>query len=51
MKSAKTILPAALYFEKKDELIEELKKNPLNNTTVLIKASRGIGLETVLDFI
>jgi len=51
MKSAKAILPAALYFEKKDELIEELKKNPLNNATVLIKASRGIGLETVLDFI
>jgi UDP-N-acetylmuramoyl-tripeptide--D-alanyl-D-alanine ligase len=51
MKSAKAVLPDALYFEKKEQLIDELKKNPLSNATVLIKASRGIGLETVLDFI
>jgi len=51
MKSAKAVLPDALYFENKEQLIDELKKNPLTNATVLIKASRGIGLETVLDFI
>ena len=51
MKSTKEVLPDALLFEKKEQLIEELKKNPLSNSTVLIKASRGIGLETVLDFI
>jgi UDP-N-acetylmuramoyl-tripeptide--D-alanyl-D-alanine ligase len=51
MKSAKAVLPSALHFEKKEDLIDSLKKNPLNNVTVLIKASRGIGLETVLDFI
>lgn len=51
IKSAKTVLPDALHFETKERLIDELKTNPLTSATVLIKASRGIGLETVLDFI
>jgi UDP-N-acetylmuramoyl-tripeptide--D-alanyl-D-alanine ligase len=48
---AKNEYPQAFYFENKELLIEELKNNPLRDATVLIKASRGIGLETVLDFI
>ena len=48
---AKEEFPLSNYFEKKELLIEELKKNPIQQATVLIKASRGIGLETVLEFI
>jgi UDP-N-acetylmuramoyl-tripeptide--D-alanyl-D-alanine ligase len=51
MKSAKEVLPAARYFERKEQLAEELKKNPILDSTILIKASRGIGLETIVDVI
>ncbi len=49
--SAKTELPEALHFESKELLIEELKKNPIQESTILVKASRGIGLETILDYL
>lgn len=49
MYSAQQEFPNAILFEKKDDLISELKKNPIQNSTVLVKASRGIGLETVVD--
>jgi len=39
----------SLYFKTKAELADYLTTNPLTNTTVLIKASRGIGLETLVD--
>ncbi|HTF19249.1 MAG TPA: UDP-N-acetylmuramoyl-tripeptide--D-alanyl-D-alanine ligase [Chryseolinea sp.] len=51
MRSAKEEYPDALLFETKDALIEELKQHPLKDATVLVKASRGIGLETVVEFI
>lgn len=51
MKSAKSEYPEALLFESKDLLTEELKKNPIRNSIVLVKASRGIGLETIVDLI
>jgi len=51
MKAAKEEFQEALHYETKDLLIEELKRNPLKDSTILIKASRGIGLETVLEFI
>ncbi len=51
MKSAKTVIPAAHYFEKKELLIEELKKNPIHDSTILVKASRGIGLETIVEYL
>ncbi|MDH5368015.1 MAG: UDP-N-acetylmuramoyl-tripeptide--D-alanyl-D-alanine ligase [Cyclobacteriaceae bacterium] len=41
----------AIYFEDKDDLNKELKKKNYKNTLILLKASRGIGLETVLDSI
>lgn len=50
-KSALEELPDAHYFETKQPLIDELKNRPIQEATVLIKASRGIGLESVLDFI
>lgn len=49
--SAKAELPEALHFESKTLLIEELKKSPISNSTILVKASRGIGLETILDYL
>ncbi|MEO7990528.1 MAG: UDP-N-acetylmuramoyl-tripeptide--D-alanyl-D-alanine ligase [Chryseolinea sp.] len=49
--SAKSELPEALHFESKALLIEELKKSPISNSTILVKASRGIGLETILDYL
>ena len=51
MKWAKQELPSAIHFEKKEELIGYLKSNPLKNTTILVKASRGIGLETIVDYL
>lgn len=49
MKSASQAMPQALYFETRDLLIAHLQKNPLENTTILIKASRGMGLEKCVD--
>jgi UDP-N-acetylmuramoyl-tripeptide--D-alanyl-D-alanine ligase len=51
MKSAQEEFPSALLFEKKEDLIVELKKNPITNSTILVKASRGIGLETIVEFL
>lgn len=51
MKSAQEEYPDAKLFETKDALVEELKSHPLKDATVLVKASRGIGLETVVEYI
>ena len=50
-KAALHEIPYAKYFVTKDELIRELKQFPLTNATVLVKASRGIGLEAVVEFL
>lgn len=46
---SKEEFPRAKYFETKELLVEELKENPIHDAMILIKASRGIGLETVLE--
>jgi UDP-N-acetylmuramoyl-tripeptide--D-alanyl-D-alanine ligase len=51
MRWAKEEYPQAIHFEKKDTLIDSLKSNPIQNATILVKASRGIGLETIVDFL
>jgi UDP-N-acetylmuramoyl-tripeptide--D-alanyl-D-alanine ligase len=51
MKSAKERNPSAHYFETKESLVEELKRNPISDSTILVKASRGIGLETVVEYL
>ena len=51
VRAAKSELSEALHFESKVLLIEELKRNPIKDSTILVKASRGIGLETVLEFL
>lgn len=50
-KSALTEIPEANYFESKQLLIDDLKNHPIQDATILVKASRGIGLESILDFI
>jgi UDP-N-acetylmuramoyl-tripeptide--D-alanyl-D-alanine ligase len=51
MKFALAEIPSAHYYEKKDQLIEDLKKNPIHDSTILVKASRGIGLETIVEYL
>ena len=51
MKFAKEEYPSALLFETKDELISGLKNSPIRDSVILVKASRGIGLETVVEYL
>jgi UDP-N-acetylmuramoyl-tripeptide--D-alanyl-D-alanine ligase len=51
MQSAKAKYPQANYCEQKTQLIELLKKEPIQNATILVKASRGIGLETIVNYL
>ncbi|MCB0497822.1 MAG: UDP-N-acetylmuramoyl-tripeptide--D-alanyl-D-alanine ligase [Cyclobacteriaceae bacterium] len=51
MRSAAKKCIGCMYFEKKEDLANYLQANPINNSTVLIKASRGIGLETLVEFL
>jgi UDP-N-acetylmuramoyl-tripeptide--D-alanyl-D-alanine ligase len=44
-------IPEARHFGEKSLLIDDLKKNPIANSTILVKASRGIGLESILDYL
>ncbi len=48
-RSALSEIPGAKHFETKQSLMDDLKKNPLTNATILVKASRGIGLETITE--
>jgi UDP-N-acetylmuramoyl-tripeptide--D-alanyl-D-alanine ligase len=50
-KSALHEIPHAKYFEKKPDLLTELKQFPITDSTILVKASRGIGLEAVVDYL
>ena len=50
-KSALREIPFAKYFVKKEDLIKELKQFPVTDATILVKASRGIGLETIVDYL
>lgn len=49
MKSAREVNAAIKHVETKQELIELLAKQPITGATILVKASRGIGLETIVD--
>lgn len=51
MLAAKDELQGAFFFSDKSSLIEALKKNPMQDTTILVKASRGMGLESVVEFL
>jgi UDP-N-acetylmuramoyl-tripeptide--D-alanyl-D-alanine ligase len=48
-RSALREVPGAKHFETKQSLTDELRKNPLTDATILVKASRGMGLETIVE--
>jgi UDP-N-acetylmuramoyl-tripeptide--D-alanyl-D-alanine ligase len=39
------------FFETTEQLIEKLKQNPLSGNQILVKGSRGMKLERVLDYL
>ncbi len=51
MQDAFEVYPNALYFKNKTDLANYLEKQKFDNSTILLKASRGIALETVLDLL
>lgn len=51
MKGAHQASAGSKYFESRDQLIDYLKNNPPGDNTILLKASRGMGIEKVLDVI
>ncbi len=48
---AKEEFSESQYFESRGSLIAALKKKPLSDSTILVKASRGMGLEAVVEFV
>lgn len=51
IKNALEAYPQANYFSTKAELEDHLRKYPIQNATILVKASRGMALETVVDYL
>lgn len=49
IKTALEEIPVAKHFTTKDALMEQLRKDKLTDATILVKASRGIGLETIVE--
>lgn len=49
VRTALEAIPYAMHFNTKEELKAQLEKNQFTNATILVKASRGIGLETIVD--
>ena len=43
--------PHAIHFENKEALIEHLQQHKIEDASILIKASRGMGLETLVPFL
>lgn len=48
MKAAFKECSSAHYFETKDSAVEYLNANPITASTILLKGSRGMGLETLM---
>ncbi|MFN3405259.1 MAG: UDP-N-acetylmuramoyl-tripeptide--D-alanyl-D-alanine ligase [Cytophagaceae bacterium] len=51
MEYTKAEIPTAKYFSAKQDLQAELSRKSFDNATILIKGSRGMGLETLLEVI
>ena len=51
MEQAAAAHPAGHYFRTKPEAAAWLQSNPLHNRQILIKGSRGMGLETLLELV
>ncbi len=48
---AKSHIPSAFHTINKSELSEMISKQSFDNTTILIKGSRSMGLETLLEYV
>jgi UDP-N-acetylmuramoyl-tripeptide--D-alanyl-D-alanine ligase len=51
MKAASKVNLKALYFQNKNELNEYLRSQNWNDKTILLKGSRGMGLESLLEYL
>ncbi len=51
LKAVQATFPAGKFFDSRDLLVEELKTNPIHNAIILVKASRRMALEKVVDFL
>ena len=51
MRAARETFQQGKFFDSKDALIEELQAHPITEATILIKASRGMAMEKIVDFI
>ncbi|HEY9005112.1 MAG TPA: UDP-N-acetylmuramoyl-tripeptide--D-alanyl-D-alanine ligase [Ohtaekwangia sp.] len=49
IKTALEEIPFAKHFTTKEALMEQLRKDEITQAAILVKASRGIGLETVVE--
>lgn len=51
MKNAHSTFGNGIYMKTKELLIDHLKENKFSNSTILIKASRGMALEDIVEYI
>lgn len=51
MAAASKTFPEAHYFPSRQDLESALKAHPIRNAVILVKASRGMALEKILDFL
>ena len=51
MKDAYQAYPDAIYFENKDKLTQYLKKKKFDHSYILLKASRGVAFETIIELL
>lgn len=51
MAVAMSTFPSGRFFSSRDELISELKRNPISNAVILVKASRGMAMEKVVEYL
>lgn len=51
IKIAQLEIPSARHFSTRDDLVSNLKENHFDHATILVKASRGIGLEAIVEFL
>lgn len=49
--SARSEIAYAKFFSNKEQLMEALRRSKFQDATILVKASRGMGLETIVDFL
>ncbi len=49
--AARKTFPSGKFFATREELIDELRKHPITDALILVKASRGMALEKIVDFI